>query len=139
MKTSIKVALFVVFFIALAGILGALYLYNKKHADMSRVKPDFVISAILLQKEFEDNENAASEKYINKTVEITGTIASVNEGEDISVSVTLNTGSPLSSVICTFNVTTDPTALIPGKEVTIRGECSGYLMDVLLNNCAVIN
>ena len=139
MKTSVKVALFVVFFIALAGILGALYLYNKKHADMIRVTPDYVISAILLQKEFEYNESAASAKYINKIVEITGTIASVTVAENKSVSVTLITGTPLSAVICTINSYPDPSALIPGKAVTIRGVCSGFLMDVLLNNCAVIN
>ena len=25
-----------------------------------------------------------------------------------------------------------------GNEITLRGECSGFLMDVLLNNCALI-
>jgi hypothetical protein len=138
MKTSVKVALFVVFFFALAGILGALYLYNKKPADMTTVAPDYFISAIVLQREFEDNETIASSKYINKIIEVTGTIASVNEGGNKSVSVTLNTGTPLSSVICTISGITDTSALIPGKEVTIRGECSGFLMDVLLNNCTVL-
>lgn len=138
MKTSVKVALFVVFFVALGGILGALYLYNKKPADMASVTPDYLLSAILLQKEFEDNQTIASAKYINKIIEITGTIASVNEGENKSVSVTLNTGTPLSSVICTITGNADTSALIPGKELTIRGECSGFLMDVLLNNCTII-
>jgi len=139
MKTSLKIALFVVFFIALGGILAALIMYNKKHTDTAKAKPDFVVTATLLQKEFEDNETDASTKYINKIVEVTGTIASVKQSENKSVNITLITGSDMSSVICTFTTLADPATLKAGDAVTIRGECSGYLMDVLLNNCSLIN
>ncbi len=138
MKTYIKIALFVVFFIGLAGILGGLYMYNLKQKDMAKTKPDFVISATILQKEFEDDETSASAKFINKIVEVTGIIASVKPTENNGISVILETGSDFSSVICTFTVVKDPEMLIQGKEITVRGECSGFLMDVLLNNCAII-
>lgn len=138
MKTSIKIALFIVFFIALSGILGGLYMYNMKHKDMAKAKPDFVISSTILQKEFEDDETLASAKFINKIIEVTGIISSVNPTENNGISVTLKTGSDFSSVICTFTVVKDTAMLNQGKEITIRGECSGFLMDVLLNNCALI-
>ena len=70
MKPYVKIALFVVFFFAVASILVALSLYFKKHSDLSTAKPDFVITATALQKEFEDNEKTASEKYINKILEV---------------------------------------------------------------------
>ncbi len=138
MKTYIKVSLFVVFFVALAGILGALYLYNLKAEDLSKAKPDFKISAILLQKEFEDNESTASSKYTKKVIEVTGTIASVTPAENNIVNITLTTGSSMSSVICTLPAIRDGSVFSQGDEITLRGECSGFLMDVLLNNCAVI-
>ena len=138
MKTWIKVSLFVVFFVALAGILGALYLYNLKAEDMSKAIPDFKISATLLQKEFEDNESAASSKYTKKVIEVTGIIASVMPAENNILNITLTTGNGLSSVICTLPAISDVSVFHPGKEITLRGECSGFLMDVLLNNCAVI-
>ena len=138
MKPYIKVALFVVAFIALSGILAALYYYNLKHTDMSKARPDFIISSTLLQKAFEDNETTASQKFINKIVEVTGTIASVKPGENNILSISLVTGSDLSSVICTFTAIGDTSKYVPGAEITLRGECSGFLMDVLLNNCAVI-
>jgi hypothetical protein len=138
MKPFIKVALFVVAFIALSGILASLYYYNLKHTDMSKARPDFIVSSTLLQKAFEDNETTASQKYINKIVEVTGTIGSVKPGENNILSISLVTGSDLSSVICTFTSVGDISKYVPGEEVTLRGECSGYLMDVLLNNCAVI-
>ena len=42
MKLYVKVALGVVFVLAVAGILGALYLYNKQPADTSKAKADLV-------------------------------------------------------------------------------------------------
>jgi len=138
MKTPVKVALFVVFFIAVGGILAALYMYNMKHTDTAKAKPDFVVTSTGWQKEFEDNETAASAKYINKIVEVTGTIASVKQSENNSVSITLITGSDMSSVICTFIALPGSSEIKAGESVTIRGECSGYLMDVLLNNCSLI-
>ena len=138
MKTYIKVALFFVTFIALAAILAALYMFNLKHTDMAKAKPDYVISATDLQKAFEDDETVASKKYINKILEVNGTILSSKLSENNAVNITLATGNDFSSVICTFPAVKDTINMSLGKEITLRGECSGFLMDVLLNNCAVI-
>ncbi|MCX6325655.1 MAG: hypothetical protein NT144_03225 [Bacteroidia bacterium] len=138
MKTYIKIALFVVTFIALSAILAALYYYNLKHTDMAKAKPDLVVTATVLQKAFEDNETAASIKYINKIVEVTGNIASVKPAGNNVLSISLVTVSEMSSVICTFPAIADPSKFRIGDEIRLRGECSGFLMDVLLNNCAVI-
>lgn len=139
MKTYLKIALFVITFIAISAILAALYMYNLKHTDRAKAKPDFVITATLLQKAFEDNEIASSAKYINKIIEVSGKIASIKPLENNIVNISLETGSDLSSVICTLPAITEPSKFSAGDEITLRGECSGFLMDVLLNNCAVIN
>jgi hypothetical protein len=138
MKTYVKILLGVVLFIALAGIWTALHLFNLQHKDLGKAKPDFVITAIDLQKAFEDNESAATAKYVNKVIEVHGTIESVKPGEGNILNVTLKTGSDLSSVICTFAKDADPSKLNSGNQITIRGECSGFLMDVLLNGCSLI-
>jgi len=57
MKPFIKIALFVVFFLALGGILAALYMFNKQHKDMLKTTPDFIITASDLQKDFENGVN----------------------------------------------------------------------------------
>jgi len=138
MKLYVKIALFVVLFIAVSGILAALILYNKKHPDTAKAKPDFIITAPLLQKEFEDNEKTASAKYINKILEVTGIIVSVTPVDNNNLNIFLKTGSDFSSVICTFPAITDPSKFKTGDEIALRGECSGFLMDVLLNNCATV-
>jgi hypothetical protein len=138
MKTYVKVALFFVVFIALSAILAALYFYNLRSSDLSKAKPDFVISAPELQKAFENNEAEASAKYIKKVLEVTGKIASVKPADNDVISISLVTESDLSSVICTFNAVKDKSIFKTGEDITLRGECSGFLMDVLLNNCALI-
>jgi hypothetical protein len=138
MKPFVKISLFVVFFLALACILIAIYLFNMQHKNLQKVKPDFVISAVDLQKAFEENETSAASTYVNKVLEVTGIIGSVKTGENNVLSIVLKTGSDLSTVICTFPPGTDPAKFIPGNQITVRGECSGFLMDVLLNNCVIL-
>jgi hypothetical protein len=138
MKLYIKITLFVVLFIAIAGIWYALHMFNLQHPDTAKVKPDFIVSATALQKEFEDNETTASARYIKKILEVTGNIVSVTPADSAHTNISLKTGSDLSSVICTFKSINDPSKFKTGEEITLRGECSGFLMDVLLNNCAVI-
>jgi hypothetical protein len=138
MKTYVKVALFFVSATAITAILIALYYYNLKSADLAKAKPDLIVTASALQKAFEDNETAASSMYINKILEVTGKIASIKSAENKAMSISLETESNISSVICTFPAVSDPAIFKTGDEITLRGECSGSLMDVLLNNCAVI-
>jgi hypothetical protein len=138
MKTSYKIALAAVSVIAVAGVLFGLYMYNLKPKDLQKVKPDFVITATDLLKAFESDENSATAKYVNMIVEVSGTIQSVKPGENSALTISLNTGSDISSVICTLQGNTGPTNFRTGEQITIRGNCSGFLMDVLLNNCVVI-
>jgi hypothetical protein len=138
MKPYIKIALFVVLFIALSGILVGLIMFNKKHPDTAKARPDFIITAVALQKEFDNNEAAASARYINKILEVNGTIASVTPADSSHLNIALKTGSDMSTVICTFQNITDPSKYKSGEEITLRGECSGFLMDVLLKNCAIV-
>jgi len=138
MKLYVKIALFVVLFIAFSGILAALIMFNKKHTDTAKAKPDFVVTAIVLQKEFEDNEAAASARYINKIIEVTGSIVSITRSDTTNTNISLKTGNDMSSVICASRSIVDPSKFNAGEEITLRGECSGFLMDVLLKNCAVL-
>lgn len=125
--------------LAFAGLLAAVYMYNKPQKNMERQNADFTVTATDLQMEFQSDEAAAHQKYLGKNVEVTGKIISVNIEEDKVVSIILETPDEMSSVICTFSEKMDPKAINPSKPVKVRGELSGFLMDVLLNNCVLIN
>ncbi|MDP4222800.1 MAG: hypothetical protein Q8868_05745 [Bacteroidota bacterium] len=138
MKPVYRIALIIVFFLALAGILAGIYLFELQHKDLSKVKPDFKMSAEELYKAFETDEALASSKYVEKVIEVSGTIESIKPGEENSVNVSLKTGSAMGSVICTFQKLPSGNQLKEGQNAVIRGECSGYLTDVLLNDCSAV-
>lgn len=137
LKRSHRIVLWLVFFVAIGGILASLYMYNLKDRDLKKVKPDFIMTASELQKEFETDESAAGAKYINRIIEVTGEVESVNPGENQAVIITLKTNNPLSGVSCTLAADNGSPELAAGNQVSLRGECSGFLMDVLMNNCTV--
>lgn len=138
MKPSYKIALISVTVITLGGILFGLYKYNLGSEDLQKVKPDFIVSAEDLVKAFEADETAATASYAGKVIEVSGTIQRINPGENNALSIALRTDSELSSVICTLQGDHDLPEIKTGEQVTLRGECSGFLLDVLLNNCVVV-
>jgi len=122
----------------LFGILAGFYFYNLKHKDLQKVKPDFVLTASDLLEAFETDENEATSKYVNNVIEVTGTILQIKSGENNTLSISLKTESDFSSVICTLEGNPDLSVFNTDEQITIRGECSGFLLDVLLNNCVVV-
>jgi hypothetical protein len=139
LKSARKIILFVILLTGLAGIIAGIRFYNLRNKNLLKEKPDFTITAEELRKEFESDEIASTSKFVNKIVEVTGVVSSIDKGENNALNVTLTTGSSLSSIICTFSGNTDTSGLKAGQAVTLRGECSGFLMDVLLNNCVLIS
>jgi hypothetical protein len=107
--------------------------------DLQKVKPDFILSASELQGAFEADEAAASSNYINKIIEVSGEIESVKKGENQTLVVTLKTENPVSAVSCTFRTISGKPEFKAGDYISLRGQCSGFLMDVIMNNCTVVN
>ena len=46
----------------------------------------------------------------------------------------------MTGVICSFKDVADPASINikEGEIITVRGVCSGMLMDILLNNCVIV-
>lgn len=68
LNRSHKIALWLIFFIAVGGILAGLYMYNLQDKDLAKVRPDFIMTASELQRAFETDEAAAGPKYINRKI-----------------------------------------------------------------------
>jgi len=134
---NILIAALVVVFI---GLLTGLYLFNKKAPDLNRVKPDHVMTASALYSDFEADEASATQKYVDKVIQVTGIITAVEANADSSINITL-AGGDFGGVICTIKGVIDPAVmnLSAGTEDVIKGICSGMLMDVLLNNCVIVH
>ena len=117
------------------GALVAYMMYNKPHEDLLSSKPEYTLAAGALFTEFEADEQTANTKYLGKLVEVKGTVQEVSEAADGSVSVMLKGEMDMFGVNCSF---LEPHDFKVGSEVTVRGKCSGYLMDVALSRCVLI-
>lgn len=138
---TFRISAAVIFLVVLAGATIGYYMYNLKRSDLTKVKPDFIISSSELYSAFESDEPGATARFTGKVVEVNGNVAQVEFGSiDSTLSITLREDDQFSGVICTFNGIEDKSAviIIPGQQIKVRGECSGMLMDVLLNNCVIV-
>lgn len=140
MNPLIRNILIVVVTLGAIGLLIGLYLFNKKDPDLAKVKPDYVIDVSSLANEFSQDENAAAAKYVDKVLEVTGPILAIEPTSDSTMNIILSAENQVTGVICSFKNAVDPSSqnIKEGEIITIRGVCSGMLMDILLNNCAIV-
>ena len=101
------------------------------------------VTAQELYSAYDANQVAADAKYKDKTLKVTGVVESI--GKDIldTPYITLTSGGQYEvwGVQCMFDEKYEPelAKLTKGQMVTVQGECDGYLVNVLLRDCALIS
>ncbi len=136
----LKKGLIILLILGLVGGVVAYKMYNKPHADMAVVKPDFRLSAQELFTAFDDDENSANDTYLGKKIQLSGSIVDVVEQNGKVVSIYLDTGDLVSGIACLLDeVDNNHRADFKvGEKVTFNCVCAGKLMDVELNRCVEI-
>ncbi|NOU16458.1 MAG: hypothetical protein HOO91_02735 [Bacteroidales bacterium] len=137
MKKTIWFAVAIVFFGLIVAIFVWLYAFRKADLSVSSQKAEIEIAATGLLKKFESNEAEANTAYLGKVIIVSGTIDKITE-DSTTVSVYLKNPEDVSGVMCGFNKTMiDKSIIKPGNSVRVKGICTGYLMDVVLNKCSM--
>jgi len=133
-----KKLLYFVLVIAVIGGVLAYMLYNKPHRDTAAAKSDFVMDAPALFKEYSEDEAKANEKYLDKVIKVKGIVKAVSTDEQGNTILTLNAADEMFGVICTIpKDAANPDMPEVGEEVTVKGVCTGMLMDVVLIRCVL--
>jgi hypothetical protein len=126
----------------LALIAGAFvyYQYQRAPQGMDSARTDFSVDATELFAAFESDEEAANQQYLDKVIELKGTVKEVNTDDSGRLSLTLEGGDELFGVICQFDPRSPqgPDDFQAGQAVTIKGVCTGMLMDVVLVRCIAL-
>jgi hypothetical protein len=138
---TFRISAGLVLLLIIGGISYGLLQFNKKHSNLNKVKPEFVLGSADLYSEFDKDETAATAKFINKVIEVSGNVAELEFGSsDSTLSITLRPDDKFSGVICTFPSIKNQASVNvkKGDQISVRGECSGMMMDVLLNNCVIV-
>jgi len=113
--------------------------YHRKPADLSNENAVAKLSAANLINEFDENESGANKKYLGKVIEVTGPITAIENQLDTLINISLGAGDDLHKVSCQI----DPRHLAEAKKydsgsvITLKGSCTGFLMDVELSRCVI--
>jgi hypothetical protein len=137
MKPKIRLLVVAFVIIIAAAALVWNYTFKKAETSVSVKKADYEIKAADLLAAFDSNESTANAQYLNKILSVSGLVESVTE-DSIGISVYLKEPDAVSGVICGFDLKSNDVSLIrKGSRVTIKGICTGYLLDVVMNKCSV--
>ncbi len=141
MSRSLRLVLIGLVALALVGGVVGYIMWNQPHRDLSAGKADFTMKPEELLQAFTANEAEANTKYLNKVVELSGVILDKPPIDGGGAVVLLEVpGEMLSVINCAFEAT-DAASVQPldkGATITVRGEVTGYTMDVNLARCVLV-
>ncbi len=135
MSKGFKITLVIFFILIVGGGAIAYYLFTKPRRDVANEK-GIVLTAAQLVSEYQADESAANAKYLDKPIEVTGTIAEIKDNQEGKTTVLLSSGDAMTGVFCTLKQTN--TSKTKGAQVTIKGICNGMLSDVRISEAIVI-
>jgi hypothetical protein len=118
------------------GLVYGFYLYNKKTPSLENEKPDYTLTADELYTSFSTDEASAMEKYEGKILQVSGKVLMLTQTDSIS-NVVLNAEDALfGAVNCSFSTLKE--TLQKEENIVVKGQCQGYLTNVILNNCVLV-
>jgi len=127
---------FVKFIIGFLVLFVAAYLafMNLPQANIKNKEAVKSVSSNELFKEFETNEDLASTNYIGKVLEVSGTIQKKMLDEQEAPVVLLGSGSENQILVTLESNQADKlNGYNKGDQINIKAQCSGMLMEVVMN------
>ncbi|MBK9211874.1 MAG: hypothetical protein IPO14_02650 [Saprospiraceae bacterium] len=124
--------------------LGAWYgykEYNRGHEDLTSASSEVFIDAKDLFDQFTTDEAGSNAKYLDKIITVKGTIAAIEKDEKGLITFLLDVKNDMANVTCQMDEKKMEQALKfkVGDNIQIKGQCSGFLMDVVLIRCVIEN
>jgi len=138
-NTNLKKTILFALVLGLIGAGAGTYLWFKPVEKIESMSTDLTIPANELFTAFEMDEDAANGLYLNKVIEVTGIIKEVKSNENGLPAVIFETDDIVFGVMCEFESEDGAAAIKVGDLLTIKGICTGKLLDVILNRSELIN
>lgn len=121
-----KKLLILIAILAIGSVVAYNYIYQD-HRNISEETAAYKVSSTNLVKDFIKDVSTTQDKYLNKTIEVTGIVTAKD-----AKSVTLD-----NAVFCTLS---NPTTLALNTSITVKGRCIGFddlLEEVKLDQCTI--
>jgi uncharacterized protein (DUF1330 family) len=141
MSSSKKIIALITIVAAIVVSVFAYKEYNRKSTDLSFVKPQVTIDAEKLIAAYETDEENANKLYLGKVLLVNGKISAIENQQDTLVNILLGGQDNMHQVSCLLDK-----AQIKNiknysveKTIAIKGICTGFLADVELNRCVIVD
>jgi hypothetical protein len=125
----------VILLLILGGLGYAWYLYDKPHRSAASASTDVTIKADTLFHQYQADEHAADQRYMGKVLAVSGTLSEIQHsgGSEIWILTAQPGGMVNCQLFAGTKVDQEPK---PGDAVTVKGRCTGFLIDnVTLTDC----
>jgi DNA/RNA endonuclease YhcR with UshA esterase domain len=117
----------------------AWHLCDRPHQSAADETVALFIAADSLYRQYQSDEHAADQKYMGKVIEVTGNISEIQHNGTSEIWI-LSAQPGGGGINCELfpGAKTDfhPKT---GDPVTVKGRCTGFLMDVNLADCVLSN
>jgi hypothetical protein len=121
--------------ICLAG--WGLYTVYKPHRNVEGEDAVATLTASTLYNDFSKNESQANQKWLGKVLEVNGTISTVTEsGNYISLNLAATKDGGVNCSLSKKDLPADQ-KFKKGDSISVKGKCTGFLMDVNLVDCII--
>jgi hypothetical protein len=130
----VKKILIAIFIIGAIGAVVGYKMWNKPHPKVEDQKA-VSVDADSLFNAFSTDENAANKMYLNKVIQVKGTVADLITNQEGKQVATLATADPMGGIQCTLR---ENVSFKTGDVVTVKGFCHGLTLGVLLDDCVLV-
>jgi preprotein translocase subunit YajC len=135
MKNGVKITGIIILILIVAGSVVAYFMWNRPQRNVENEK-GIQVTAAQLVKEYQANEAEANKKYLDKAIQVTGSVTEVKNNQDGNSTISLASDDAFTGVFCTLKEKIAD--MNSGSTVTIKGICSGMLSDVRLREAVVV-
>jgi hypothetical protein len=111
------------------------YVMNKPHRSIGD-EDGIAITADSLFDAFAANEQAANAAYLNKVLRVKGKVKAVDRNTEGKQIIVMDTGDLMFGINCTMDT---EAVVAEGDEIEVKGICTGYLADVVINQAIRID
>lgn len=136
MSEKLKAFIIILILFIAGGFTVGYIMWNKPQRNVENEKGIEITSAHLV-KDYQANEAEANKKYLDKAIQVSGTVTDIKNNQDGNSTVTLASDDAFAGVFCTLKE--KPGNITPGNNVVIKGICSGMLSDVRLREAVIVN
>lgn len=116
------------------------YQFQRPHESVAGESSSATLSADALYTEYANDEKGCDGKYLGKVLQVSGKLSEIQHNGQSEIWIISTGGSNAGGINCQMFAGEKIPEPHPGvgDNVTVKGRCTGFLMDVNLSDCILV-